>query len=64
VREMAVKDRRHTYDITLDAFCNATRGEGRPIVSGADGRDALALALAVASSAHSGMSTPVTRSLG
>ena len=52
--EIAVADRRHTYDITLDRFERAIHGEGSPVVTGADAVNALAVCVALLESAHSG----------
>jgi len=56
---IAVPDRRGLYDVTIDAFAAAVAGEGRPIVDGADGVRALAVALAVKQAAHTGTRVPV-----
>jgi len=53
-REIEVVDRRHTYDITLDAFVAATTGSGRPIVTGEDAYNALSVTLAVLAAARTG----------
>jgi 1,5-anhydro-D-fructose reductase (1,5-anhydro-D-mannitol-forming) len=50
-REIEVADRRHTYDVTLEAFT-----AGTPVVDGRDGARALAVALAVREAATSGRS--------
>jgi 1,5-anhydro-D-fructose reductase (1,5-anhydro-D-mannitol-forming) len=59
--QVDVPDRRHTYDITLEAFREAVSGHGRPIVNGADAFDALAVTLAVAAAASTGVRQPVER---
>jgi 1,5-anhydro-D-fructose reductase (1,5-anhydro-D-mannitol-forming) len=59
--EVDVSDRRHTYDITLRAFQDAVLDHGRPIVNGEDAFDALAVTLAVAAAATSGIRQPVER---
>lgn len=51
-REVDVEDRRHTYDITLQAFCEAVAGTGRPIVTGEDAFDAIAVSIAILESAR------------
>jgi 1,5-anhydro-D-fructose reductase (1,5-anhydro-D-mannitol-forming) len=53
-REVAVPDRRDLYEVTLEAFAAATAGGARPIVDGADGARALAVALAVKESVETG----------
>jgi 1,5-anhydro-D-fructose reductase (1,5-anhydro-D-mannitol-forming) len=52
-------DRHDLYDTTLNAFAAAVAGEGRPIVDGADGVRALAVALAVKQAAERGRTVPV-----
>ena len=49
--EIAVDDRRHTYDITLEAFSQAVVGAGRPVVTGEDAYQTLAISLAILESA-------------
>lgn len=51
---VAVDDRVDPFARTVDAFCAAVRGDGEPLATGADGAQALAVALAVAASARSG----------
>ena len=53
-REIEVPDRRHTYDITLEAFTSATAGAGRPIVTGEDAYNALAISTSILESAQTG----------
>lgn len=53
-REVPVTDRRHPYDITLEAFAKAVHGDGYPIVSGEDAVDALLICEAIKRSATSG----------
>jgi 1,5-anhydro-D-fructose reductase (1,5-anhydro-D-mannitol-forming) len=53
-RTVDVEDRRHSYDNTLRAFTAAVHESGRPVVTGEDGYNALAVALAVRESATSG----------
>jgi 1,5-anhydro-D-fructose reductase (1,5-anhydro-D-mannitol-forming) len=53
-REIAVPDRRHTYDITLEAFAGAVQGGGTPIVSGEDAYNTLAVSVAILESARNG----------
>lgn len=53
-REIEVDDRRHTYDITLEAFSHAVAGDGRPVVTGEDAYHALAVSLAILESAATG----------
>ena len=53
-REIDVPDRRHTYDITLDHFTRAVRGEGRPVVDGHDAANALAVCASILESARTG----------
>ena len=58
-REITVEDRRHTYDITLEAFSAAVAGTGRPIVTGEDAYNALAVSIAILESARTGLRIPV-----
>ena len=58
-REIDVPDRRHTYDITLDAFACAIRGDGRPVVDGRDAINALAVCRSILESAHTGQRVAV-----
>jgi 1,5-anhydro-D-fructose reductase (1,5-anhydro-D-mannitol-forming) len=58
-REVHVPDRRHTYDVTLVAFREAVLGRGSPIVDGKAGFAALAAAIAVETSAHTGARSEV-----
>jgi 1,5-anhydro-D-fructose reductase (1,5-anhydro-D-mannitol-forming) len=51
--------REDLYDHTLDAFAAAVTGEGQPVVDGADGVHALAVALAVKQAAETGRTVPV-----
>jgi 1,5-anhydro-D-fructose reductase (1,5-anhydro-D-mannitol-forming) len=60
-REVPVPDRRDLYEVTLDAFEAAVRGEGRPIVDGVDGARALAVTLAVKEAAETGRTVQVAR---
>ena len=53
-REIGVDDRRHTYDITLEAFSRAVAGDGRPVVTGEDAYHALAVSLSILESAATG----------
>jgi 1,5-anhydro-D-fructose reductase (1,5-anhydro-D-mannitol-forming) len=59
-REIEPPDRRDLYDVTIDAFAAAVAGEGRPVVDGADGARALAVAVAVRQAAESGHTVPVS----
>jgi 1,5-anhydro-D-fructose reductase (1,5-anhydro-D-mannitol-forming) len=52
-------DRRDLYEVALEAFAGAARGAGHPLVDGADGVRALAVALAVKEAAESGRTMPV-----
>lgn len=52
--QIDVVDRRHTYDITIDHFTRATRGDGRPVVDGHDAVNALAVCLSILESARTG----------
>jgi 1,5-anhydro-D-fructose reductase (1,5-anhydro-D-mannitol-forming) len=54
-REIAVPDRRHTYDITLDRFTRAVRGEDRPVVDGHDAVNAMAVCASILESARTGV---------
>jgi 1,5-anhydro-D-fructose reductase (1,5-anhydro-D-mannitol-forming) len=58
-REIDVSDRRHTYDITLDHFTRAVRGEGRPLVDGHDAVNAMAVCASILESARSGLHVSV-----
>jgi 1,5-anhydro-D-fructose reductase (1,5-anhydro-D-mannitol-forming) len=60
-REVPVPDRRDLYEVALEAFAHAVRGEGRPIVDGVDGARALAVALSVKEAAESGRTVAVPR---
>jgi len=60
-REVPVPDRRDLYEVALEAFAHAVRGEGRPIVDGVDEARALAVALAVKEAAESGRTVAVPR---
>lgn len=53
-RAVDVADRRHPYDVTLDAFAAAIAGDGVPIVDGADGSLSLGVSLAILESARTG----------
>ena len=53
-REVAVADRRHTYDITLEQFHAAVHEGARPIVDGLDAANALAVCLSILKAAASG----------
>jgi len=57
--EIDVEDRRHTYDITLEHFTRATRGDGRPVVDGLDATNALAVSISILESARTGSRVPV-----
>jgi 1,5-anhydro-D-fructose reductase (1,5-anhydro-D-mannitol-forming) len=52
-------DRSDLYDTALQAFADAVLGSGRPIVDGADGARALAVALAVKEAAETGRAVAV-----
>ena len=52
-------DRRHTYDITLDVFACAIRGDGRPVVDGRDAINALAVCRSILESAQTGQRVAV-----
>ncbi len=54
-REIAVTDRRHTYDITLERFTRAVRGEDRPVVDGHDALNAMAVCASILESARTGV---------
>jgi 1,5-anhydro-D-fructose reductase (1,5-anhydro-D-mannitol-forming) len=58
-REIRIADRRDLYEVTLEAFAEAIDGKGRPIVDGADGARALAVALAVKEAAATGRTAVV-----
>jgi predicted dehydrogenase len=58
-REAAGPDRR--FEEEIDAFLDATAGRGRGIPSGEDGRDALAVALAIAESGATGAPVSLRR---
>jgi len=58
-REIEVPDRRHTYDITLDRFTRAVRGEGRPVVDGHDAVNAVAVCASILESARTGVQVSV-----
>jgi 1,5-anhydro-D-fructose reductase (1,5-anhydro-D-mannitol-forming) len=60
-REVPPPDRRDLYEVALEAFERAVRGEGRPLVDGVDGARALAVALAVKEAAESGRTVTVYR---
>jgi 1,5-anhydro-D-fructose reductase (1,5-anhydro-D-mannitol-forming) len=62
--EITVHDRRHPYDITLEAFDDAVRGLGQPYVTGEDAINALAVSLAIASSAEFGHQVQVDHGVG
>ncbi|MEV0726252.1 Gfo/Idh/MocA family oxidoreductase [Micromonospora purpureochromogenes] len=53
-REIELGDRRDLYQIVLDAFAGAVRGEGTPTATGQDGLAALAVAYAVLRSTATG----------
>jgi 1,5-anhydro-D-fructose reductase (1,5-anhydro-D-mannitol-forming) len=61
-REVPVPDRRNLYEVTLEAFEAAVRGQGRPIVDGVDGARALAVTLAVKEAAETGRTVQVVPS--
>jgi 1,5-anhydro-D-fructose reductase (1,5-anhydro-D-mannitol-forming) len=54
-----VPDRRDLYEVALETFAAAVHGDGRPIVDGADGARALAVALAVKEAAETGRTVAV-----
>jgi 1,5-anhydro-D-fructose reductase (1,5-anhydro-D-mannitol-forming) len=58
-REVPVPDRRDLYEVALETFAAAVHGDGRPIVDGADGARALAVALAVKEAAETGRTVAV-----
>ena len=58
-REIAIADRPDLYETTLAAFAGAVAGSGRPIVDGADGARAVAVALAVKEAAETGQTVRV-----
>jgi 1,5-anhydro-D-fructose reductase (1,5-anhydro-D-mannitol-forming) len=58
---IAVPDRTDPFARTIEAFNAAVRGEGEPLASGIDGAKALAVALAVGESTHSGRAERVAR---
>jgi len=58
-REVPVDDRRDLYEVTLEAFARAIAGEALPVVNGAAGAKAVAIALAVKQAAESGRTVPV-----
>jgi 1,5-anhydro-D-fructose reductase (1,5-anhydro-D-mannitol-forming) len=57
--EVDPPDRRSLYEVALDAFAAAVRGEGRPVVDGVDGTRALAVALAVKRAAVERKAVPI-----
>lgn len=60
-RELPVAERRSPYDLTIEAFCRAVGGEGRPVVDGPAGFRALAVAVAAADAALLGTRQEVAR---
>jgi 1,5-anhydro-D-fructose reductase (1,5-anhydro-D-mannitol-forming) len=60
-RDIPASDRRDLYEVTLDAFATAVRGDGRPIVDGVDGARAVAVALAVKEAAETGSTVAIAR---
>jgi 1,5-anhydro-D-fructose reductase (1,5-anhydro-D-mannitol-forming) len=58
-REVEPLDRRDLYQVTLEAFAAATRGEGQPIVDGVGGVRTLAVALAVREAAETARAVEV-----
>ena len=59
-REVPVPERRDLYEVTLEAFEAAVRGQGRPIVDGVDGSRALAVTLAVKEATETGRTVRVS----
>ncbi len=58
-REVEPLDRRDLYQVTLEVFAAATRGEGQPIVDGVGGVRTLAVALAVREAAETARAVEV-----
>jgi 1,5-anhydro-D-fructose reductase (1,5-anhydro-D-mannitol-forming) len=54
VEEIDIRERRPIYELAVERFDAAVRGEGEPLASGEDGIAALAVALAALESARSG----------
>jgi 1,5-anhydro-D-fructose reductase (1,5-anhydro-D-mannitol-forming) len=61
-REIALPERRDPYEVTVQAVAAAAAGTSRPVVDGAGGLLAVAVALAVREAARSGRVTAVRRS--
>jgi 1,5-anhydro-D-fructose reductase (1,5-anhydro-D-mannitol-forming) len=59
-RWVEVPDRRHPYDVTVEAFASAVAGKGSPIVDGEEGTLALAVSLAILESARTGLHIAVS----
>lgn len=59
-REVEPADRRDLYDVNVDAFAAAVRGEGTPTATGLDGLRAVQVALAVRAAAESGRRVSIT----
>jgi 1,5-anhydro-D-fructose reductase (1,5-anhydro-D-mannitol-forming) len=57
--EVDPPDRRNLYEVALDSFAAAVRGEGLPVVDGVDGTRALAVALAVKRAALERQTVPI-----
>jgi 1,5-anhydro-D-fructose reductase (1,5-anhydro-D-mannitol-forming) len=57
--EVDVADRRDLYQIALADFAAAARGDGQPSVTGVDGANALAVALAAQRAAATGAASPI-----
>jgi 1,5-anhydro-D-fructose reductase (1,5-anhydro-D-mannitol-forming) len=62
-QEVEPTDRRDLYDIALEAFEHAVRGEGPPVVDGPAGLQALAVALAAKEAAELGRTVAVDAAL-
>jgi 1,5-anhydro-D-fructose reductase (1,5-anhydro-D-mannitol-forming) len=59
VERVEVGERRPIYEVVVERFAAAARGEGEPVASGVDGIRSLEVALAVLQSAHEGRSVAV-----
>jgi 1,5-anhydro-D-fructose reductase (1,5-anhydro-D-mannitol-forming) len=58
-REIEIPERPDLYDVVLTAFAAAVDKEGQPTVSGVEGVQAVAVALAVQEAARSGRAVPI-----
>jgi len=59
VERIEVGERRPIYEVVVERFAAAARGEGEPVASGVDGIRSLEVALAVLQSAHEGRTVAV-----